>query len=450
MDNKPVQNNSVRVRIAPSPTGYTHIGLARTALFNYAFAKKSGGSFLLRIEDTDRERSKKEYEDEIKENLSWLGIEWDEEPLRQSERGEVYKTYLQKMIDAGHAYISQEEATEDDPKKRAEVIRFKNPNKIITFTDIIRGEVSIDTTDLEDFVIAKDLDTPLYHLAVVIDDFESGITHIIRGDDGISNTPRQILIQEAIGAPRPVYAHIPLIVAPDRSKLSKRHGAHAVRDFRERGYLKEALVNFIALLGWHPEKSDKELYTLSEFIDEFSLERVVKSAAVFDNEKLNWFNREYMRNDPHIGELLKEHIPPAVTFSPLLGTVILERISTLQETNTLFEKDGELSFLINEPVYEKELLIEKKKNPTPEEVEKHLQCIIKKLSEISDTLFSPENIKEQIWDYATEAGRGVVLWPMRTALTGKERSPDPFTVAALLGKEKTLIYLKKACDTIRG
>jgi glutamyl/glutaminyl-tRNA synthetase len=191
------------------------------------------------------------------------------------------------MIDAGHAYISQEEATEDDPKKRAEVIRFKNPNKIITFTDIIRGEVSIDTTDLEDFVIAKDLDTPLYHLAVVIDDFESGITHIIRGDDGISNTPRQILIQEAIGAPRPVYAHIPLIVAPDRSKLSKRHGAHAVRDFRERGYLKEALVNFIALLGWHPEKSDKELYTLSEFIDEFSLESVVKSAAVFDNEKLS-------------------------------------------------------------------------------------------------------------------------------------------------------------------
>jgi len=440
------EHTMVRVRIAPSPTGYMHIGLARSALFNYAFAKKLGGSFLLRIEDTDRERSKKEFEDDIKKGLTWLGIVWDEEPLRQSERGEVYKKYLKQLIDGGNAYLSQEEG---GGGKRNEVIRFKNPNKVIEFNDILRGNITIDTTDLGDFVIAKDLNTPLYHLAVVIDDFESGITHIIRGDDGIANTPRQILIQEAIGAPRPLYAHIPLIVAPDHTKLSKRHGSHSLRDFRSRGYVKEAIVNFIALLGWHPEKNDKELFSLAEFVEEFSIERVVKSAAIFDKEKLNWMNREYMRSNPHIDELLKQYIPPSISSSALLVSVILERIYTLEETRALFEKNGELSFLAIEPFYEKNLLIEKKKNPTFEIIEKHLHFIINELSTMSETSFSPEAIKEKIWNYATEEGRGQVLWPMRVALTGKEKSPDPFTVAALLGREKTFSYLQKACDIIK-
>jgi glutamyl-tRNA synthetase len=438
MSNNP--SNPVRVRIAPSPTGFMHIGLARTALFNYAFAQKHGGTFLLRIEDTDRERSTKESEEDIIEGFSWLGISWAETPLRQSERTEIYKAYLQKMIDAGTAYISKEEGGEG---KRSEVIRFKNPHKVITFTDLIRGEVSIDTTDLGDFVIAKDLETPLYHLAVVVDDFESQITHIIRGDDGIANTPRQILIQEAIGAPRPIYAHVPLIVASDRSKLSKRHGAHALRDFRMRGYTKEAVINFIALLGWHPE-GDVELFSLSQFIEKFSIERVGKSAAVFDIQKLNWMNREYLRKDPHITELLAPHIPSTIIQSSLLQSVILERIFILEDVVNLFTPGEELSFLVTPPTHTAELLTEKKSLPSPEIIAKHISFASDAFEAISSENFTPEIIKEALWGYASTEGRGAVLWAVRTALTGREKSPDPFTAAALLGKEKAVDYLKSA------
>ncbi|MEK7506432.1 MAG: glutamate--tRNA ligase, partial [Patescibacteria group bacterium] len=210
----------VITRFAPSPTGNLHVGSARTALFNYLFTKKHGGTFLLRIEDTDKERSKKEFEDDILHGLSWLGISYDGEIVRQSERTVLYKTYLERIVASGAAYEAEE-----NKDKTGKVIRFKNPNKTVAFHDLIRGDISFDTAELGDFVVAKDKETPLYHLAVVVDDHEMGITHVIRGEDHISNTPRQILIQEAIGAKRPLYAHIPLILAPDRSKLSKRHGA---------------------------------------------------------------------------------------------------------------------------------------------------------------------------------------------------------------------------------
>ena len=202
-------------RFPPSPTGYLHVGSARTALFNYIFAKQNGGEMLFRSEDTDKERSKQEFEDEILESLEWLGIKFDKTKIiRQSERGEIYKRYLEKMIADGTAYISKEIVEKEGD--RAEVIRFKNQNKGVIFTDTVRGEIKFDTTELGDFVIAKSLSEPLYHLAVVVDDYEMGVTHVIRGEDGISNTPRQILIQEAVGAPRPVYTHMPFSLAPDR------------------------------------------------------------------------------------------------------------------------------------------------------------------------------------------------------------------------------------------
>ena len=235
--------NNVVVRFAPSPTGYLHIGGARTALFTYLFARQNGGKFILRIEDTDRERSTKEYEKSILETMKWLELDYDE-IYRQSERIEIYKKYLKKMIGDGSAYVSKEK-----PEKRGdrdEVIRFKNPNKKIIFNDLIVGDVEVNTTDLGDFVIAKDMETPIFHLTNVIDDYEMGITHIIRGQDHIPNTPRQILIQEAIGAQRPVYAHIPLILSPDKSKLSKRDGAVNVVEYKNLGYLPEAIINF-----WH-------------------------------------------------------------------------------------------------------------------------------------------------------------------------------------------------------
>jgi len=240
---------NIITRFPPSPTGYLHIGRARTALFNYLFTQKNKGKMVFRIEDTDKERSKKEYEDNIIECLEWLGISYDLGPLRQSERNDIYEKYIKILIDNGSAYVSKEN-TENGG--RSEVIRFKNPNKKISFSDLVRGEVTIDTTDLGDFIIAKSITEPLYHLTVVVDDHEMGITHIIRGEDGISNTPRQILIEEGIGAIRPIYAHIPLILATDKSKLSGRHGAVSVTEFRDMGYLPQAMVNFLALLGWNP------------------------------------------------------------------------------------------------------------------------------------------------------------------------------------------------------
>jgi glutamyl-tRNA synthetase len=305
---------SVITRFPPSPTGLLHVGGARTALFNYLYAKQHGGKFILRIEDTDHERSKKEYENEIVESLRWLGIVWDNaEVWRSSERGETYQSYLTKLIDSGAAYVSREpekRATPPPPAslgapphekeegKMVEVVRFRNPNKRVGWKDMIRGDVSFDTTELKDFVIARSVSEPLYHLAVVVDDFEMGITHIIRGEDHISNTARQMLIQEALGAPAPRYAHLPLVLAADRSKLSKRKHAElaSLAHYRSQGISPEAMVNFLALLGWHPSESDaSEVLSLSDLLREFRLERVQKGGAVLDVNKLNWLNRQYLK-----------------------------------------------------------------------------------------------------------------------------------------------------------
>ena len=288
-------NQNPIVRFAPSPTGPLHIGGARTALFNYIFAKQTGGTFILRIEDTDIERSEKKYEDDIRDGIAWLGITPDA-VYRQSERTALYRKHLEKLIVSGAVYMSQEK--KKDGEGEVEIVRFKNPNKRLTFNDLVRGEVSFDTTELKDFVIAKSITEPLFHLAVVVDDFEMGITHIIRGEDHLSNTPRQILIQEALGAPRPLYAHLPLILASDRSKLSKRkHGeAVSLAYYRAQGIRPEALVNFLALLGWHPSASDaSEILSFDELVAQFDLSRVQKGGAVLDANKLNWLNRQYAK-----------------------------------------------------------------------------------------------------------------------------------------------------------
>ncbi|MEK9161622.1 MAG: glutamate--tRNA ligase family protein, partial [Patescibacteria group bacterium] len=282
-------DKKIVVRFPPSPTGLFHMGNARTLLFNYLFAKKNNGRIVLRLEDTDKERSREEYSQDIIDNLKWLGIEPDSlVAIRQSERGPVYKKYLEKMISEGKAYFSKETVVEEG--QRDQVIRFKNPNKKIVFNDLIRGDIEFDTTELKDFIIAKSLEEPVYHLAVVVDDYEMGVSHIIRGDDGISNTPRQILIQEAIGAPRPVYAHLPLILTQDRTKLSKRkHGEKvSVTFYRNAGYLPEAVVNFLALIGWNPG-DEREIFSKEELIKEFSLERIQKSAGIFNVERLDWY-----------------------------------------------------------------------------------------------------------------------------------------------------------------
>ncbi len=284
---------AVVTRIPPSPTGRFHIGTARTALFNYLFARHEGGHVILRSEDTDRTRSKKEYEDEIIAGLTWLGITYDSFS-RQSENTARYRELLEKLVREGKAFISSEPA-KDDPARLVEVVRLKNPGVQVTFADLIRGDITFDTTELGDFVIARSLDDALYHFTVVVDDMDAKVSHVIRGEDHISNTPRQILIQEALGAPRPAYAHLPLILDDRRAKLSKRSGtATSVMDYKDEGFLPEALVNYLALLGWSPG-DDREHFSLAQLVEEFSLDHVQKSGAAWSREKLISVNPHCMR-----------------------------------------------------------------------------------------------------------------------------------------------------------
>lgn len=439
---------NVVVRFAPSPTGYLHIGSARTALFNYLFAQQHKGKFILRIEDTDTMRSSKEYEDDILNGLTWLSIVYDE-LYRQSERSNVYTKYIEKMVMDGTAYISKEEKGD-----RNEVIRFKNTNETITFQDIIRGDISFDTTDLGDFVLAKSITEPLYHLAVVVDDSEMGVTHIIRGEDGISNTPRQILIQRAIGAVKPLYAHIPLILAEDKSKLSKRHGAVSISEYKENGYLPEAMINFLALIGWHPD-NDREIFSIEELVQKFTLEKVQKGGAVFNKEKLDWINKSYISkiDMSKLAVQIKNALPDDIRNLPSysdeimdrLTPTILERINVFGDIKNMIQ-NGELVYYFKQPKYEA-VKLSWKEDDADKTVE-HLAHISQLAHAIDFSTI--ENIREVIMPYANEEGRGSVLWPMRFALSGKERSPDPFTLAFILGKEETIERLKVAERMLRG
>ncbi|MCI5108895.1 MAG: glutamate--tRNA ligase [Candidatus Pacebacteria bacterium] len=432
----------VVVRIPPSPTGNLHIGTARTALFNFLFAKQNNGKVILRMEDTDKERSTKEFEEDIKIGLEWLSITHDEF-YRQSERDEIYKKHLQDLINSGNAYISKE--TEGD---RDEVIRFKNPNKEIKFNDLARGEISFDTTELGNFVIAKSIEEPLYHLAVVVDDFLMGITHVIRGEDGISNTPRQILIQEALGAPRPIYVHLPLILGPDRSKLSKRHGAKGVMEYKKEGYLPEAFLNFLAFLGWNPG-GENEIFTLDELTESFDIEKIQKGGAIYNEEKLRWFNREHLKKMTL--EEKKEYIKPIL---PQLDEVheralpiIFERIETFGDLAEAF-KEGEFSYLNDEIEYDARLLLWKK-DPDVSTTSKRLENV-KEILEKETWPMNAVVARESVWKYAEEEGKGEILWPLRVALSGKERSPDPFVLIEILGKDISMKRIGDALTKLKG
>jgi glutamyl-tRNA synthetase len=444
--------SQVRVRIAPSPTGYFHIGTARTALFNYLYAKQQGGVFVLRIEDTDKERGKKEYEEDIYAQMEWLGLSFDEKYV-QSEHIDRHKELLRKLIDEDKAYISKE-PMKDAPTKTVEVVRLRNPGKVVTFTDVIRGDISFDTTELKDFVIARSIDDPLYHFAVVADDGDAGITHVIRGEDHISNTPRQILLQEALGLPRPLYAHLPLILAPDRTKMSKRKHQTSIKDFRARGYEAEAMVNFMALLGWSEGSSDKEIYSMDELVKAFSLEGIHKGGAVFNEEKLRWFNREYilrLSDDEFTRKamsILKDSMGSRVSWNDDIARKIIpmlkERIHVWGDI-AAFAAEGEFDYFFEAPKLDAAKISDKKSSP--EEARTHLEHAAAALDGIDD--FTMENVKAALWDYATEKGRGAVLWPIRYALSGREKSPDPFILSAVLGKKEVLHRLHLAHDILQ-
>lgn len=446
--------DKVVTRIPPSPTGHLHIGTTRTALYNFLFARKHGGTFIIRSEDTDQARSTKEFEVEILEGLSWLGITSDAytgaDFYRQSEHAPLYREYLERIIAADKAYISKEES-KNEPGKEVEVVRLRNPGQAITFTDEIRGDITFDTTELGDMVIARSLDDALYHFTVVVDDHEMGVTHVIRGEDHISNTPRQILIQEAIGAARPIYAHLPLILAADRSKMSKRHGAVALGEYRSEGYLKEAIINYLALLGWNPG-TEQELFSMDELIETFDLTKIQKGGAIFDIEKLKWFNREHLKraSDAVIEEsLLKalglRELPPRVRTNMI--KLARERSTILSDIKADVEA-GEYAFAFTAPDADLDMLRFKKDADVKAAVPRFMKVleILKQTPDSED----PDAIKAALWGYAEEVGRGEVLWPLRVALSGRERSPDPFTLIATIGIPEAIARIEVAKTQIEN
>ncbi|MEK7081433.1 MAG: glutamate--tRNA ligase family protein, partial [Patescibacteria group bacterium] len=320
----------------------------------------------------------------------------------------------------------------------------------ISWNDLIRGKIEFDTTELKDFVIAKNMETPLYHLAVVVDDLEMGVTHVIRGEDHISNTPRQMLIGRALGAPEFFYAHIPLILAPDKSKLSKRHGAVSVNEYTRLGYEPGAVINFLALMGWNPG-DEREIFTLDELVKEFRLEKVQKGGAVFNKEKFDWVNKEHIKllgaveAQNRIKKLLADQKISDETIDKL-SPIIIDRISRFGEIPEMIES-GELDYFFAKPEYETKNLLWQKK-PDPILASKHLEKVSMILSDLKD--FSQENVKKVIWEYAEKEGRGEVLWPMRYALSGRDKSPDPFTLAYVLGKKETLERLGNALSKLKS
>lgn len=484
-------NKQIRVRIAPSPTGPLHLGTARTALFNWLFAKHLGGTFVLRIEDTDLERSDLKYEREIFDGLTWLGLNWDEGPIaeaaqihnselkiqnykgeygpyRQSERLDIYEKYLKQLLDEKKAYFcycTKEELDAErqsllarglQPKysgqcrsytsapggKRPELIRFKVPEKIVEFDDMIRGKISFDTRLIGDIAIAKNLRAPLYNFTVTVDDAAMNISHIIRGEDHIPNTPKQILIQEALGLETPTYAHLPLILSPDRSKLSKRYGKTSLLIYRDLGFLPQAIVNFISFLGWHP-KEEQEIMTLDELAREFDIDRVQKAGAIFNEEKLLWLNAKHIKilNNTEIAAYLRPKLTEKGIDIPdfklqMMIRVEKDRMKTLNDFLVL------ANFFFVLPEYDANLLIWKKF--PKEKIRENLQSVYETLSALAELTYSVPGLEAALSLLIKKIGTGEVLWPLRAALSGQRDSPGPYEIAEILGKDESLRRLEIA------
>lgn len=443
--------NKVVTRIAPSPTGRMHIGTVRTALFNYLFAKHHGGTYFLRIEDTDKERNRPEWTQAILDDFAWCGLTPDSVYI-QSEHQPRHKELLHSLVGKGSAYVSKEQSKED-PTRTVEVVRLKNPGKEVTFQDKIRGDVTFDTTELGDFVIARSIDDPLYHFAVVVDDADADVTHVIRAEEHLSNTPRQILIQEALGLPRPQYAHIPLILAGDRSKLSKRKHGASIENYRAAGYTPEGIINYLALLGWNPG-TNEEFFSLEELIKRFSLDQVHQSGAVFDEAKMRWFNREHLMKETEerfmengkkfFSEKLLSALENIGRFSAVMA-LVRERIEIYGDIRRM-EEDGEFDYFVETPSYEAQKLAWK--GESHQGAKTRLEAVLSLLEATPAGHWDEGRVKENVWPYAEKEGRGNVLWPMRYALTGRDKSPDPFAVAGILGKDETVSRLRTAVQKL--
>lgn len=424
--------DKVRVRFAPSPTGYLHTGSGRTALFNWLFARHEGGEFVLRIEDTDRTRSKQEYLEEILESLKWLGLNWDGEPYFQSKRMELYSSYAKKLLDAGCAY------------EKDGAMHFKMPQQKLKIPDIIHGDIEFDTSLIKDQVLIKSDKTPTYNFAVVVDDADMGITHVIRGDDHISNTPKQVVIYNALGIKAPQFCHIPLILGVDRSRLSKRHGATSIRDYREEGFLPEGLVNYLCNLGWSIG-DDREIFSIEDAVKAFRLENVNKTAAVFDINKLAWINSQYIRK--LTPEKLLEIIIPILKKENLYKEEfnrgwLIDIIKLFQERiNTTFDFIDKAGFFFKGGLeYDPEGV----KKFFTAEIKGIFEKLIPRLEALSN--FDTASTETAVRSLADELNLkpAKIIHPVRLATTGKTQGAGLFETLALLGKEKTLVRLNTA------
>lgn len=468
---------SVRVRFAPSPTGYLHIGGARTALFNWLFARHNQGSFILRIEDTDRSRSTDDYIEAIISGMKWLGLDWDEGPFRQTDRFDIYKSKIEKLLEeekAYYCYCSPEELEERRQtaiqkgetakydgrcRERREpvpgvipVVRFVMPQMGGTIVeDLIRGNVSYDNAMFDDFIILRSDGTPTYNFVVVVDDVDMGITHVIRGDDHLNNTPKQIHIYNALGYDVPKFAHLPMILGADKTRLSKRHGATSVEAYRDMGYLPHALLNYLVRLGW--SFGDQEIFSKEELIEKFTPENIGKAAAVFNPEKLIWMNQQYIINTP--AEVLADQVVPFLIKEKVIenaNTIDMEWLSRAVETlreraKTLVELAKSLRYFIAEQIEFDDKAREKFLN----------EGSLPYMKDLLDALGGLESFThdglEDVFKKIIEK-HGIKLknlaQPVRVAMTGGTTSPGIYELIEIVGKEKTLRRIERAIREIEG
>lgn len=443
-----MSTDSVKVRFAPSPTGYLHIGGARTAIFNWVFARRNNGIFVLRIEDTDIERSKPEYVDEILDSMKWLGLAWDEGPYYQSERFEIYKEWAGRLCEKGLAYkaVAPEGTPETEVEElkrqgRREALYFRVPKEgVVEFEDALRGKITFPCSQIKDQVIMKANGMPTYNFACVVDDITMGITHILRGDDHISNTPKQIVLYDAFGVARPIFGHFPLIVDKTRARLSKRSGATAISEFRQMGYLPEAICNYLLLLSWSPGEN-KEIVSLEEAIERFDLKQVNKTAAMFDYDKLNWVNNSYIKAKAPdeilaglkgLGLLKEKDIDEA--YAKKVISLMKERATTLQDFVSWADYFWRDDYEVEEEAAEKYL--------TPQAFA-HFKNLIGVFKDLAS--FDESSIETAFRRYVAEAGIKAkeLIHPVRVAVSGKKVGPGLFELLAVLGREKVIERLAR-------
>ena len=464
---------SITTRFAPSPTGYLHVGGARTALFSWLYARKHGGQFILRIEDTDLERSTQESVNAILEGMAWLGLDYDAGPFYQTHHFDRYKEIIQQLLDQGDAYYcycskdeleqlrTEQMANKEKPRyngkcrelvgrdeSREAVIRFKNPvDGVVTIPDLVKGEIVVGNKELDDLIIARADGTPTYNLTVVVDDMDMKVTHVIRGDDHINNTPRQMNILKALDAELPQYAHLPMILGADGARLSKRHGAVSVMQFRDDGYLPDALLNYLVRLGW--SHGDQEIFTLDDMVAYFELEDVNVSASTFNMEKLLWLNHQYIMNsDPaHVARHLSWHIGQ-LGLDPTQGPDLVDMVKAQRErSKTLVEMANSSIYFYKEFESYDEKAVKKNFTAGTDEI---LAQLRDRLTALVD--WQAEPLHQVIVDLAADLdlNMGKVAQPLRVAICGSAVSPAIDVTLTLLGREKTLVRLERAIDFIKN